>query len=329
MDLRSKYLGLELKNPLVPSASPISRKLDGLRALEDAGAPAVVLYSLFEEQIEFDSMEMEHFLEYGSESYAESVNYFPEPTEFTRGPEEYLEHIRKAKDALDIPVIASLNGASPGGWIDYGRRIQEAGADALELNIYFLPTDPQTPVGEIEETYIDIVSEICRSVELAIAVKMHPYFSSIPSMARRLVEAGAQGLALFNRFYEPDIRPEELEISSEIELSSGYESRMALRWIGILYHRVRAELAATSGIYSGRDAIKMLMAGAQVTHLCSALLHHGMAHLRRVQEEMLRWMEENEYSSVSELIGSMSQKSCPDPTAFERANYIRVLNDYK
>ncbi len=329
MDLRTKYLGLELKNPLVPSSSPLSKQLDSLRQLEDAGASAIVLYSLFEEQIEFDGMEMDHYLEYGSESYSESVSFFPQPQEFVRGPEEYLEHIREAKESLEIPIIASLNGASAGGWVEYAKRIAEAGADALELNIYFLPTDPQQPIGEIEETYLDIITEVSRTIDLALTVKLHPFFSSLPSMARRMVEAGANGLTLFNRFYEPDINPEKLEVEAELDLSSAFESRLALRWIGILHQRVRADLAASTGIYTGRDAIRMLMAGASVTHLCSALLKHGIPQLTRIREEMIGWMDENEYESVADLMGTMSQKSCPDPTAFERANYIKTLNSYE
>ncbi len=328
MKLNTKYMGLELKNPLVPSASPLSKSLDSLRELEDVGAGAVVLYSLFEEQIEFEGMEMDHYLEYGSESYSESLSYFPQPGEFTRGPEEYLEHVRKCKEALDIPVIASLNGASAGGWVDYAKKIEEAGADGLELNVYFMPTDPQTAASEVEETYIDIVGEVCQKVSMPIAVKLHPFLTSVPAMSRRLVDAGAKGLALFNRFYEPDIDPEKLEVISDLQLSTPYDARLALRWIGILHKRVAADLAATSGVHSGRDAVKLMMAGAQVVHLCSALLKHGPARLRRVREEIIGWMEEHEYASVEDLTGSMSQKSCPDPTAFERANYIKVLQSY-
>lgn len=328
MNLSTKYMGLTLKNPLVPSASPLSKQIDTLKSLEDLEAGAVVLYSLFEEQIEFEGMELEHYMEFGSESYAEAVDYYPRPQEFTRGPDEYLEHIRKAKEAMEIPVIASLNGASPGGWVDYARKIEQAGADGLELNIYFLPTDPQQAVEEVENVYVEIVQDVCGRIKIPVAVKLHPFLTSVPSMARRLVEGGAKGLALFNRFYEPDIAPEELEVVSDLQLSTPAESRLALRWIGILHGQVEADLAATGGVHTGRDAVKMMMAGASVVHLCSALLKYGPHHLQRVKEELVSWLAENDYSCVSDLIGTMSQKSCPDPTAFERANYIKVLQSY-
>ena len=328
MNLSTKYMGLTLKNPLVPSASPLSKQIDTLKSLEDMDAAAVVLYSLFEEQIEFEGMELEHYAKFGSESYAEAVDYYPRPQEFTRGPDEYLEHIRRAKESLEIPVIASLNGASPGGWVEYSRKIEQAGADGLELNIYFLPTDPQQAVDEVENVYVEIVQDVCGKIGIPVAVKLHPFLTSVPSMARRLVEAGAKGLALFNRFYEPDIAPEELEVVSDLQLSTSAESRLALRWIGILYGQIEADLAATGGVYSGRDVVKMMMAGANIVHLCSALLEHGPHHLQRVKKEFSAWLAENDYSSASDLVGTMSQKSCPDPTAFERANYIKVLQSY-
>lgn len=328
MDLSTSYMGISLKHPLVPSSSPLTRELSSLRQLEDAGASAVVMYSLFEEQLEFESKELDHFLQYGAESYAEAMTYLPEPHEFHRGPEEYLEHIRQAKQALEIPVIASLNGSTPGGWIDYSRRIQEAGADGLELNVFFLPTDPTQTVGDVEKTYLDIVSEVKRAVSIPVAVKMHPFFTSIPGMAKRLESAGADGLVLFNRFYQPDIDPENLEVQPNLQLSTPYESRLAMRWLGILYGRVGCDLAATGGVHGGRDAVKLLMTGASVVHLCSALLKYGIYHLRRIKEEMTAWMEENECLSTKALIGSMSQKNCPDPRAFERANYIKTLHSY-
>jgi dihydroorotate dehydrogenase (fumarate) len=328
MDLTTSYMGLTLKNPLAPNSSPLTQDLGSIRRLEDSGAAMLVLYSLFEEQIAFETNELEHFLSYGAESYAEAVSYFPQPAEFRRGPEEYLDHLRRAKEAVDIPVLASLNGASPGGWVDYARKIEQAGADGLELNIYFLPTRPDQSVAEVEQTYADIVGEVRNAVRLPLAVKMHPYFTSIPEMARRLVQSGAQGLALFNRFYQSDIDPENLEVQPNLQLSTPYESRLALRWLAILHDKVSCDLAATGGVHGGRDAIKLIMAGASVVHVCSALLKYGPNHLGRIRDEIVNWMEENEHTSVRALIGSMSQKSCPDPQAFERANYIKTLQSY-
>ncbi len=328
MDLSTSYMGLSLKNPLVPNSSPLSRELTTLKQLEDAGAAAVVMYSLFEEQITHETAEMEHYREFGGESFAEALSYLPDPGEFHRGPEEYLEHVRKAKDALSIPVIASLNASSPGAWVEYARQIQQAGADGLELNVYFLPTDPKQPVAEVEQVYTDIVSDVRKAVTLPIAVKMHPYVTSVPEMAHRLEKAGANGLALFNRFYQPDIDPENLEVQPNLQLSTPYETRLAMRWIAILHGRVGCDLAATGGVHGGRDAVKLLMAGASAVHVCSALLKYGIYHLRRVREELQTWMEENEYKDVRSFVGSMSQRHCPDPRAFERANYIKTLQSY-
>jgi dihydroorotate dehydrogenase (fumarate) len=328
MDLSTKYMGLELKNPLVPSASPLSREVDSVRQLEDAGSSAVVLYSLFEEQIKYETEEVEHFLEYGAESFAEALSYFPEPQEFRRGPDDYLEHIRQCKQAVDIPVIGSLNAGTPGAWTDYAAKMEQAGADGIELNVFFLPSDARQRVDEIEDVYTDIVSEVTRTLTIPVAVKMHPYFTSISAMARKLGNSGAKGLALFNRFYEPDIEPESLEVVSNLQLSQPYDTRLPLRWVGLLYDQVPCDLAATSGVHGGVDAIKLVMAGSSVVHLCSALLKYGIQHLGRVREEMLRWMEEHEYASLQEMLGSMSQRSCPDPAMFERANYIKVLQSY-
>ncbi len=329
IDLSTSYMGIALKSPLVPSAAPLSKELETLRQMEDAGASAVVLYSLFEEQIDFEALEIDHYLEYGSESFAEALSYFPEPREFRRGPDEYLEHIRRAKEALDIPILASLNGRSPGGWTEYSKRFEQAGADGIELNIYFLPTDPHQPPSQIEGIYGDIVADIRKEVRIPVAVKLHPYLTSIPHTARELVDKGADGLALFNRFYQPDIDPENLEVFPNLQLSTPWDSRLATRWLAILYGRVRADLAATGGVHSGRDAVKMLMAGASVVHMTSALLKYGVYHLKRVGDELRTWMEENEYASVKGMIGTMSQKSSPDPEAFERANYIKVLQSYQ
>jgi dihydroorotate dehydrogenase (fumarate) len=327
MDLTTKYMGLELANPLVPSASPLSKELDSIRQLEDAGASGVVLYSLFEEQINYETEEVEHFLEYGAESFAEALSYFPEPQEFRRGPDDYLEHVRQCKQAVDIPIIGSLNAATPGGWTDYAVKMEQAGADGIELNVFFIP-DGDRRVDEIEEVYTDIVSDVTKTLSIPVAVKMHPYFTSVSGMARKLGKNGAKGLALFNRFYEPDIEPESLEVVSNLQLSQPYDTRLPLRWIGLLYDQVPCDLAATSGVHGGVDAVKLVMAGASVVHVCSALLKYGIQHLGRVREEMLRWMEEHEYASLQEMQGSMSQRSCPDPGMFERANYIKVLQSY-
>jgi len=328
MDLTTTYMGLRLKSPLVPSASPLSREVPQVRLLEDAGAGAIVLHSLFEEQLEFETKELDHFMEYGAESYAEAVSYFPDPGDFHRGPEEYLEHVRRTKEAVEMPVIASLNAASPGGWTEYAKKIEQAGADGLELNIYFLPTECGRSAADVERVYEDVVGEVRKEVKIPLAVKMHPYHTSVPEMARRLAAAGANGLALFNRFYQPDLDPENLEVQPNIQLSTPYEARLAMRWIAILYKQVDADLAATGGVHSGRDAVKMLMCGANVVHVCSALLKYGAEHLRRIEEELAAWMDRNEYESVSKLVGVMSQRKCPDPNAFERANYIKTLHSY-
>jgi dihydroorotate dehydrogenase (fumarate) len=329
MDLKTTYMGLELASPLVPSASPLTETLDVVKELEDAGASALVLHSLFEEQIRYDELELTHYMEYGTESFAEALSYFPEPDEFKKGPEEYLEHIRKAKETVDIPLIASLNAASAGGWMSYAKQFQDAGADALELNVYFLPTDPNEPVAEIEQIYVDVVTEVKQSVSVPVAVKMHPFFTSVANMGCRLDRAGADALVLFNRFYQPDIDPENLEVFPNLKLSHPSEARLAMRWLAILYGRVNADLSATGGAHHGRDAIKLMMAGSSVVHLCSALLKYGVGHLKRVEEEMTAWLTENEYENVRQLIGSLSQKSCPDPMAFERANYIKMLHSYR
>jgi len=328
MDLKTQYLGLSLKNPIVPSASPLSREIDTIKKLEDAGASAVVMYSLFEEQLVFEQKEMHHFLIQGTESFAEAVSYFPEPDEFNLGPDAYLEHIRKAKEAVDIPVIGSLNGVSTGGWIDIARKMQQAGADALELNVYYIPTDPGLSAQDVEGIYVDVLSAVKKAVSIPVSVKLGPYFTSLPNMARRLQEAGADGLVLFNRFYQPDLDIEKLEVVPNLLLSTPQEMRLPLRWIAILYGRLRLDLAATTGIYSAEDVAKMLMAGANVTMMCSALLRHGVGRITEVLSDLRAWMEEHEYDSIQIMQGSLSQKSCPEPAAFERANYMKVLNSY-
>lgn len=325
IDLTTRYLGLTLRTPLVPSASPLSQEIASIRRLEDAGASAVVLYSLFEEQLRQESMELDHHLSTGTDSFAESLTYFPQPSEFRLGPEGYLEHIRKAKEAVDIPIIASLNGATVGGWTKFAQEIEQAGADALECNIYYIPTDPELKAAEIEQTYVDIVWAVKSAISIPVAIKISPFFTNVANVAKRLDDAGADGLVLFNRFYQPDIDLEELEIRPNVLLSTQQALRLPLTWIGILYGKLKASLAATGGIHDPQDAIKMLMVGANVTMLCSSLLRNGINQLRHMERGIVDWMEQHEYESVKQMQGSMSQMRCPDPSAFERAQYMRAV----
>jgi dihydroorotate dehydrogenase (fumarate) len=325
IDLTTRYLGLTLRTPLVPSASPLSQEIASIRRLEDAGASAVVLYSLFEEQLRQESAELDHHLSTGTESFAESLTYFPQASEFRLGPEGYLEHIRKAKEAVDIPIIASLNGATVGGWTKFAQEIEQAGADALECNIYYIPTDPELKAAEIEQTYVDIVWAVKSAISIPVAIKISPFFTNIANVAKRLDDAGADGLVLFNRFYQPDIDLEELEIRPNVLLSTPQALRLPLTWIGILYGKLKASLAATGGVHDPEDAIKMLMVGANVTMLCSSLLRNGINQLRHMERGIVDWMEQHEYESVKQMQGSMSQLRCPDPSAFERAQYMRAV----
>jgi dihydroorotate dehydrogenase (fumarate) len=328
MNLTTNYLGLKLRTPLVPSASPLSENIDDLKKMEDAGASAVVLYSLFEEQLRQDRLDLNQDMERGTGSFAESLTYFPEPEEFHLGPEEYLAHIAKAKKAVRIPIIASLNGSSVGGWTKYAKQIQQAGADALELNIYYIPTNAVEPAEKVEKTYLDILSAVKKEVTIPVAVKLSPFFTNFACMARRLDEAGANGLVLFNRFYQPDIDLESLEVKPNILLSTPMAMRLPLRWIAILHGHVRANLAGTSGIHRAADALKMLMAGADVTMLCSVLLRHGVKQISVIERDLAAWMEEHEYESVAQLKGSLSQKNCQAPSSFERAQYMRAISSY-
>jgi len=325
MDLSTKYLGMQLRTPLVASASPLSQEISGIRSLEDAGASAVVLYSLFEEQLRQEAQELDRDLNAGTESFAESLTYFPRTSEFHTGSEGYLNHIRKAKEAVAIPIIASLNSSTLGGWTKFARQVEQAGADAIECNIYFIPTNTEIDGAEVEKIYTDIIREVKTAVHIPVAAKLSPFFSNFANMAKRLDQLGTDGLVLFNRFYQPDIDLEELEIKPNVLLSSPQELRLPLTWVGILYGRVRASLAATTGVYRPEDVIKLLMVGANVTMLCSALLRHGVGHLRHVEHGVRTWMEEHEYESVQQMQGSMSQLRCPDPGAFERAQYTRAV----
>jgi dihydroorotate dehydrogenase (fumarate) len=328
MDLTTTYLGLKLRSPLVPAASPLSEEVGSIKQMEDAGASAVVLYSLFEEQLRQDRAELAHHLEHGTFSNPEALTYFPEPEEFRLGPEEYLKHISKVKEAVKIPVIASLNGSSVGGWTDYAKGIEQAGADALELNIYYIPTEMNLSSAQVEQTYLDILKAVRSAVAIPVAVKLSPFFTSFANMAKRLDDAGANGLVLFNRFYQPDIDLEALDVKPNILLSTPMAMRVPLRWVALLYGRLQASLAATSGIHRASDVLKMLMAGADVTMLCSALIRHGVRQIGVIERDLVAWMEEHEYESVSQLRGSMSQKNCPDPSAFERAQYMKALSQF-
>ncbi len=328
MNLNTPYLGLTLRSPLVVSANPLTERLDNLKRMEDAGAGAVVLFSLFEEQIRAERESLVHYLTYGTESYAEAPTYLPEPTQYHMGTEAYLSLIRAAKASLGIPVIASLNGTSLGGWVRFARRMQEAGADALELNLYWIPTDPLLTADEVEERYIEVVRAVRHAITIPIAVKLSPFFSSFGNMARRLGNAGAGALVLFNRFYQPDIDLETLDVTPNVILSAPQALRLPLTWIGLLYGRVTCDLAATSGVHTGLDAAKLILAGANITMTASALLRHGIDHLRTMEAELRGWMESHEYESVEQMRGSVSQMNAADPSAFERAQYIRALQSW-
>ncbi len=328
MDLSTEYMGLTLQSPLVPSASPLSREIDAIRQMEDSQAGAVVLWSLFEEQISQEAGELEHYLHYGADRWAESLTYFPDEGEYLLGPVEYLRHIEAAKQAVDIPIIASLNGVSAGGWTSYASQIAQAGADAIELNVYFVPALPDVPGTQIEQVYISALKAVRSAVSIPVAMKLPPFFSSPPNMIRELDQAGADGFVLFNRFYQPDVDIDSLDIKPSLSLSTPFEMRLPLRWIAIMRGRVKASLAATTGIYTARDVAKMILAGADVTMMCSALFKYGIGHLADVREELIHLMESKDYGSITEMKGVLSQVHCPEPSVFERANYMKTLTSY-
>lgn len=329
MDLRTTYLGFDLKNPLVASASPLARELSNIRRMEDAGAAAVVLNSLFEEEINQESRALDRYLSDGTESYAEALTYFPEaPSYKAIGPDAYLEHIFRAKQAVDIPIIASLNGVSSGGWIHYAKEMEGAGADAIELNIYYLPTRIDLTGAEVEKMYVDLVRDVRASIDIPIAVKLSPFFSSTANMMHQLSEVGANGLVLFNRFYQPDLDLENLEVVPNLVLSRSEEMRLPLRWIALLYGRVSADLALTTGVHGADDVLKAVAAGANVAMMTSEILLNGIGRFSEILAEMKLWLEEREYISVRELHGSLSQINVAAPAAFERANYIRIVKSY-
>jgi dihydroorotate dehydrogenase (fumarate) len=329
MDLSTTYLGMKLKNPVVVSASPLSRSMESMRRLEDAGAAAIVMHSLFEEQITHEEESLEHYKSYGTESYAEALSYFPDTGDYHFGPDAYLELLAKASSRLEIPIISSLNGVTPGGWTHYAKEMEEAGASALELNVYFIPTDGTAAGMEVENRYADLLKQVRSSVKIPVAVKLSPFFSSIPNIAQRLVREGADGLVLFNRFYQPDIDLEELDVKPGVGLSDSYANRLPMRWIGILFGKLKASLAATSGVHTAEDVLKLTMVGADVTMMCSALLMHGPDHIGKVLKNIEHWMKEHEYESIEQMKGSLSHKSIADPSAYERANYMKALNRYK
>jgi dihydroorotate dehydrogenase (fumarate) len=328
IDLSTSYLGLQLKNPLVVSPSPLSEDVGNIRRMEDAGASAVVLHSLFEEQLLVESQDLDRFLSTGTESFAEALSYFPDRGQYKIGPEEYLELIRKAKAAVKIPIIGSLNGVSTGGWITFAKKIQDAGADALELNVFYVATDPELSGAQVEQMYCDLVRDMRASVKIPVAVKLGPYFSSMASLAQRLEKAGANGLVLFNRFYQPDFDLEKLEVTPNLVLSSSLELRLRLTWVGILFDRIKADMAITGGVHTATDVVKSMMAGAKVAMMTSAILKNGIEYLKGVLTGLHGWMTEKEYASIKQMQGSMSQKKVAQPAAFVRANYMKVLRSY-
>lgn len=328
-DLTTTYLGIELKNPLVPSSSPLMQKVDNIQRMEDAGAAAVVLHSLFEEQIARDSFALDHYLNYGTESFAEALTYFPDLLGYNRGGDGYLEHIRRVKQAVNIPVIASLNGFSTGGWIEYAREMQQAGADALELNTYYIAADPAQTSSDLEQMYLELVREVVKTVHIPVTVKLSHFFTAFANMAQRLAWVGADGLVLFNRFYQPDFDLESLEVVPSLDLSHPKELRLRLQWAAMIYGRVDADIAITGGVHSAEDVLKCMMAGANVAMLTSVLLEQGIEQLAVILQQMEAWMRLNEYESVKQMQGSMSYKNVAQPAAFERANYMRVLQAYE
>ena len=328
VDLTTTYLGLKLKNPLVASPSPLSEKVSNIERMEEEGISAVVLYSLFEEQIIHESLELDHYLSRGTDTFAEAMSYLPDVGKFTLAPEVYLERLSEAKNAVGIPVIGSLNGVSSGGWIEYAKKIEDAGADALELNIYFLPTDLNLTSSELEDNYVKLVSDVRAKVSIPLAVKLSPFFTALPNMARRLVGAGANGLVLFNRFYQPDFDLAALEVTPHLVLSTSQELRLPLRWIAILYGKLQTDLALTTGVHTAEDALKAVMAGASVAMTTSALLRQGPGVISAILDGMQTWMVEHEYESIQQMKGSMSQGAVAEPAAFERANYMKVLNSF-
>ena len=328
-DLTTTYMGLTLKSPIVPSASPLSKSIAGIVQMADAGAAAITMYSLFEEQITLEAISLHNRLEQGSWNYAEALTYYPKASDYNRGPEGYLDLIREAKKAVDVPVIGSLNGITTGGWIDYAQKIEQAGADALELNVYLIPTMNDETGSQVEQIYLDVLQAVKKSVRIPVAMKLSPFFSSMPNMAKRLDEAGADALVLFNRFYQPDFDLEELTVVPHLVLSRSYEMRLPLRWIAILYGHIKASMALTTGVHTTEDVVKAIMAGADVVNVASVLLEQGAGKISDLTLGLRQWMDEHEYESVQQMKGALSQRNCPEPEMFERANYMKVLGSWR
>lgn len=329
MDFSTTYMGMTLKNPIVPSASPLSRELATIKRMEDEGAAAIVMYSLFEEQITGESEHLDHFLSYGTDSFGEAMSYFPEMDDYNMGPDEYLNHIRAAKDAVDIPIIGSLNGVSTGGWIEYAKKIEEAGADGLELNIYYIPTNIDLRGTDVEQMYMDVVRDVKQSIGIPVAVKLNPFFSNTAYMGAQLQKAGADALVLFNRFYQPDFDLEALEVVPRVNLSTSNDLLLPLRWTAILSPQLDLDLAITSGVHNHLDVLKGMMAGAKVTMIASELLKNGVGRISQILQDLADWMEQYEYESIVQMQGSMNQRNVAEPAAFERANYMKVLQSYR
>jgi len=329
IDLTTRYLGLNLKNPLVASASPLSERVETVRQMEQAGIGAVVMYSLFEEQVIHESLELDHYLNYGTESFAEALSYLPDTGRYSMGPEKYIDHVKRLKDAVSIPVIGSLNGVSSGGWVQYAKRIEEAGADALELNIYYLPFDPALTSAGLEENYVQLVKDVRKELKIPLAVKVSPFLTGVANILKQFADAGADGLVLFNRFYQPDIDLEKMEVTPSLTLSTSSELRMPLRWIALLYGQIKADFAITTGVHTSEDVLKSMMAGASTAMMASELLKNGIKRIPEILSEMEKWMEANEYKSITQMKGSMSAQAVRQPGALRRSNYIKVLNSFR
>ncbi len=328
VDLSTNYLGIELRNPLVASASPLTQKAETAQQLVKAGVSAIVMPSLFEEQILRESLKLDQDLTRGTEQFAEALTYFPEVGQYSIGPDTYLQNLSKIKKSVSVPVIGSLNGYTDGGWVEYAQKIQAAGADALELNLYYLATDPELTANELEDKYLQLVRNIRNKVQIPLAVKLSPFFTSLPNFSKHLAECGVNGIVLFNRFYQPDFDLEELEVVPHLILSNSNEVRLPLRWIALLYGKIPVDFALTSGVHTAEDMLKALMAGAKIAMITSAFLQEGSEFATMLLEDLQKWMEEHEYTSVKQMIGSMSQKAVADPAEFERANYMKVLASY-
>jgi dihydroorotate dehydrogenase (fumarate) len=328
-DLTTNYMGLKLNSPIIPSASPLSRKIDDIKLMQDAGAGAVVLYSLFEEQIQMDASQLGHLLDRGAQGLADAVSYFPAANEYVRAPKDYLEHVRRAKEAVDIPIIASLNGVSRGGWTEYAKKIQQAGADALELNIYFIPVKATLFAEDLETLYLDILKDIKKHLTIPVAVKLSPFFSALPNFADRLVAHGANALVLFNRFYQPDIDVDDETITSSVLFSTSLDVRVPLRWIAILHGQIDASLALTTGVHTADDVIKAILAGADVAMVCSVLLQEGIREMSELLKGVHAWMDRRGYTSLNQIRGKLGLQSYVEPAAFERGSYMKLLNSYR